>query len=166
MVKESAKGGGSGDEDGGDVVSVDDEGDEVQVVKAVHGEDGKLSSDFRQSYPNTVWIQIVKAISNLKEKGVDLLSFCREPTNWCNIIPIKINVMARRLSLDKLPTCLNLDARGIDVPTMLCPICGEHSENISHLFFSCSFVSQVYVLIARWWDLDVPRLNSYNQCSD
>nr|GEY18547.1 zinc finger, CCHC-type [Tanacetum cinerariifolium] len=37
----------------------------------------------------------------------------------------------------------------INVPTVLCPICGEHSENVSHLFFSCSFVSQVYVLIGR-----------------
>nr|GEZ89375.1 RNA-directed DNA polymerase, eukaryota, reverse transcriptase zinc-binding domain protein [Tanacetum cinerariifolium] len=50
----------------------------VQVVKAIHGEDGKLSFNFRRSYPNTVWIQIVKAISNLKEKEVDLLSFCKK----------------------------------------------------------------------------------------
>nr|GEZ17024.1 RNA-directed DNA polymerase, eukaryota [Tanacetum cinerariifolium] len=71
-----------------------------------------------------------------------------EPTSWCNLIPIKINVMAWKLSLDKLPTRMNLDAHDIDVPTVLCPICGEHSENVSHLFFSCSFVSQVYVLIA------------------
>ncbi|GJW90755.1 hypothetical protein Tco_0168308 [Tanacetum coccineum] len=158
-----------------------------------------------------VWIQIVKAISNLKEKGVDLLSFwdqplkfwfprlfaletnklisvaerkrqgigldsfrrppkgvaestqweemlellntvhlssmadrCawsllgREPISWCNFFPIKINVMAWRLSLDKLPTHLNLDAHNIDVPT-------------------------VYVLIVQWWDLDVPILNSYIQ---
>ncbi|GKE22185.1 RNA-directed DNA polymerase, eukaryota, partial [Tanacetum coccineum] len=89
-----------------------------------------------------------------------------EPTSWYNLILIKINVMAWRLSLDKLPTRLNLDARSIDVPTVLCPICGEHSENVSHLFFSCSFVSQVYVLIAQWWDLDVSRLNSYIQWSD
>ena len=50
----------------------------VQLVKAIHGEDGKLSSNIRQSYPNTVWIQIVKAISNLKDKGVGLLSFCKK----------------------------------------------------------------------------------------
>ncbi|GJV05771.1 RNA-directed DNA polymerase, eukaryota [Tanacetum coccineum] len=183
-----------------------------KVVKAIYGEEGKLSSNIRHSYPNTVWIQIVKAISNLKEKGVDLLSFserkrqgigltsfrrhprggvestqweemlellntinlssmedrwaCGEPISWCNLIRIKINAMTWGLSLDKLPTRMNLDARDIDVATMFCPICGEHSENFSHLFFYCSFVSQVYVLIARWWDLDVPRLNSYIQLSD
>ncbi|GKA91149.1 hypothetical protein Tco_0813019 [Tanacetum coccineum] len=60
-----------------------------------------------------------------------------EPIRWCNLIPIKINVMAWGLSLDKLPTRMNLDARDIDV----------------------------YVLIARWWDLDVPRLNLYIQWS-
>ncbi|GJY67397.1 RNA-directed DNA polymerase, eukaryota, partial [Tanacetum coccineum] len=64
---------------------------------------------------------------------------------------------------EKLPTRMNLDARDIDVPTVLCPICGEHSETVSHLFFSCSFVSQVYVLIARCWDLEFLRLNLYIQ---
>ncbi|PWA37768.1 reverse transcriptase domain, Reverse transcriptase zinc-binding domain protein [Artemisia annua] len=89
-----------------------------------------------------------------------------EPTRWCNLIPIKVNIMAWKLSLNKLPTRMNLDARGIDVPSVLCPVCGEYSKTANHLFFACSFVSQVYILLARWWDLDVPRLNSYGQWSD
>ena len=64
-----------------------------------------------------------------------------EPTRWCKLIPIKVNIMAWRLSLNKLTTRMNLDARGIDVPSVLCPICGEYSETANHLFFSCSFVS-------------------------
>ncbi|GKG18777.1 hypothetical protein Tco_0373075, partial [Tanacetum coccineum] len=32
--------------------------------------------------------------------------------------------MGWRLSIDKLPTRVNLDARGIDVPSVLCPVVG------------------------------------------
>ncbi|GJW50549.1 RNA-directed DNA polymerase, eukaryota, reverse transcriptase zinc-binding domain protein, partial [Tanacetum coccineum] len=201
---------GSDDEDGGDVVSVDDGGDEVvtviwrfqsypnalwvQVVKAVHGKDGDQPLKFR--FPRLFALETNNLISvaERKRQGIGLASFRRhpggsvestqweemlellntvnlssmtdrwawmlhgmgsftvssarvfidnkylitggEPTSWCNLIPIKINVMAWRLSLDKLPTRLNLDARGIDVPTVLCPICGEHSEHGSNLRLS------------------------------
>nr|GEX23420.1 RNA-directed DNA polymerase, eukaryota, reverse transcriptase zinc-binding domain protein [Tanacetum cinerariifolium]GEX43349.1 RNA-directed DNA polymerase, eukaryota, reverse transcriptase zinc-binding domain protein [Tanacetum cinerariifolium] len=178
----------------------------VQVVKAIHAEDGDQPLKFR--FPRLFALETNTLISMAERKmqGIGLASFRRhlrggvestqweemlelldtvhlssmadrwawtlhgmgsftvssarvfidnkylitggEPTSWCNLIPIKIDVMAWRPSLDKLPTRLNLDARGIDVPTVLCPICGEHLENVSHLFFSCSFVSPVYVLIA------------------
>ncbi|GJT66730.1 RNA-directed DNA polymerase, eukaryota [Tanacetum coccineum] len=46
-----------------------------------------------------------------------------EPTRWCKVIPQKVNILAWRISLDKLPTRINLDVRGFDVPSILCPIC-------------------------------------------
>ncbi|GKD19862.1 RNA-directed DNA polymerase, eukaryota [Tanacetum coccineum] len=120
----------------------------------------------RGGVESTQWEEMLDLLNSIILSSMADRWACGEPTNWCNLIPIKINVMAWRISLDKLPTRMNLDARDIDVPSVLCPICGEYSKNVSHLFFSCSFVSQVYVLIARWWDLDVPRLNSYIQWSD
>lgn len=64
-----------------------------------------------------------------------------EPTRWCKLIPIKVNIMAWRLSLNKLPTRMNLDARGIDVPSVLRLICGEHSKP--------PIISSVFVLLFR-----------------
>lgn len=40
-------------------------------------------------------------------------------------------------SLDKLPTRYNLDFRGLDVPSLQCPLCDTYIENNNHLFFSC-----------------------------
>ncbi|PWA84014.1 reverse transcriptase zinc-binding domain-containing protein [Artemisia annua] len=51
-------------------------------------------------------------------------------TRWSKLVLIKVNIMGWRLSIDKLPTCVNLDARGIDIPSVLCPICGECTESV------------------------------------
>ena len=71
-----------------------------------------------------------------------------------------------RLSIDKLPTRVNLDARGIDIPSVLCPICGECTESASHLFFECSFVTQVYNRFERWWDFHLLGMRCYQQWLD
>ncbi|GKA95779.1 RNA-directed DNA polymerase, eukaryota, reverse transcriptase zinc-binding domain protein [Tanacetum coccineum] len=178
-----------------------------QVVRVIHGNDGLLKEPFRKSYPNLIWVTIIKAISSLKDKRVDLMEFCQkkvgdgqeikvvakleqrdglgsyrrlprggieevqmmemrsaisliilspaldtwvwtldgfrsftvgsarkyidkkllisgsEPTRWCKVIPQKVNILAWRILLDKLPTHINLDVRGFDVPSILCPIC-------------------------------------------
>nr|KAJ0203756.1 hypothetical protein LSAT_V11C500237940 [Lactuca sativa] len=57
------------------------------------------------------------------------------PTRWVRILPIKINVFAWRLSLDKLPNRVILDSRGLDVPFLLCHICEKDLETGSHLCF-------------------------------
>ena len=89
-----------------------------------------------------------------------------DPTRWCKVIPQKVNILAWRISLDKLPTRINRDARGFDVPSILSPICGEVSESTNHLFFHCSFVSQVHELFGCWWEFQIPMLLSFQQWKD
>ncbi|GJT88085.1 RNA-directed DNA polymerase, eukaryota [Tanacetum coccineum] len=60
------------------------------------------------------------------------------PTRWVKVVPIKVNIHAWKVCLDKLPTRLNLSIRGIDIPSILCPICNSYVESSSHIFFSCS----------------------------
>lgn len=44
-------------------------------------------------------------------------------TKWNKLVPIKFNVFAWRLDLDKLMTRGNLLSRGLDVPCLIFPIC-------------------------------------------
>nr|GEV29006.1 RNA-directed DNA polymerase, eukaryota [Tanacetum cinerariifolium] len=74
-------------------------------------------------------------------------------TRWVKFIPIKIDVFAWKVFLDRLPTCLNLSTRGIHVPDLLCPICKSTWEDSSHVFFSCSLIREVVSLVCRWWNL-------------
>ncbi|GJV50090.1 hypothetical protein Tco_1440302 [Tanacetum coccineum] len=56
------------------------------------------------------------------------------PIRWVKVVPIKINIFAWKVSLDKLPSRLNLSLRGIDIPS---------------------------IIFARWWELDIHEFHSY-----
>nr|GEW31295.1 zinc finger, CCHC-type [Tanacetum cinerariifolium] len=64
------------------------------------------------------------------------------------------------LRLDKLPTLVNLDKKGIDVDSLLCPVCNAHVETIDHLFFSCEMEHDLWGLLARWCALDIPEVSN------
>ncbi|GJZ58960.1 RNA-directed DNA polymerase, eukaryota [Tanacetum coccineum] len=64
-------------------------------------------------------------------------------TRWIKFIPIKVNVFAWKVSLDRLPTRLNLIHRCVHVPSLLCPICYVSSEDTSRPLFSCLMASDV-----------------------
>ncbi|PWA97241.1 RNA-directed DNA polymerase, eukaryota [Artemisia annua] len=84
-------------------------------------------------------------------------------TRWIKFIPIKINVFAWKVSLDRLPTRVNLMYRGIFVSSLSCPICSSHIEDTSHLLFSCIMAADVTRLVWRWWDLAWSPLGSYSE---
>nr|GEX02712.1 RNA-directed DNA polymerase, eukaryota [Tanacetum cinerariifolium] len=79
---------------------------------------------------------------------------------WIKSIPIKINVFAWKLHLDRIPTRINFDRRGVQVPSILCPVCNVAHEDTSHLFFSC--VVDTARLICRWWNLTWIPVGSYS----
>ncbi|GJW98630.1 RNA-directed DNA polymerase, eukaryota [Tanacetum coccineum] len=83
------------------------------------------------------------------------------PTRWVKVVPIKINIFAWKVSLDKLPSRFNLSLRGIDIPSIICPICSSAGESCSHLLFSCNLARLILRKVARWWELDIPDFHSY-----
>ncbi|GJR00609.1 7-deoxyloganetic acid glucosyltransferase-like protein [Tanacetum coccineum] len=77
-------------------------------------------------------------------------------TRWNNMIPIKVNIFLWRLSLNELPSRMNLDRKGIEVDSLLCPICHEDVEMANHTFFNCDMAKDLRALLARWWELNIP----------
>ncbi|GJU84771.1 RNA-directed DNA polymerase, eukaryota [Tanacetum coccineum] len=59
------------------------------------------------------------------------------PTRWVKSIPIKVNIFAWKVCLDKVPTRLKLSLRGLDIPSVICPLCSTVVESTAHLLFSC-----------------------------
>ncbi|GJU58913.1 RNA-directed DNA polymerase, eukaryota [Tanacetum coccineum] len=66
------------------------------------------------------------------------------PTRWVKVVPIKINIFAWKVSLDKLPSRLNLSLRGIDISSIICPICSSAGESCSHVLFSCNLARLIF----------------------
>ncbi|GJY32108.1 RNA-directed DNA polymerase, eukaryota [Tanacetum coccineum] len=83
------------------------------------------------------------------------------PTRWVSVVPIKINIFAWRLSLDKLPMRLNLSFRGIDIPSIICPICSIAGESSSYIFFNCHVARDLLGKVARWWELELLDIHAY-----
>nr|GEV01413.1 RNA-directed DNA polymerase, eukaryota, reverse transcriptase zinc-binding domain protein [Tanacetum cinerariifolium] len=86
----------------------------------------------------------------------NLLVAGSERTRWNRHIPIKVNVFLWRLYLNKLPSRVNLNKKGIKVDSTLCPTCGLDVETLNHIFFNCEMAKDLWLLLAKWWDLDVP----------
>ncbi|GJW79628.1 RNA-directed DNA polymerase, eukaryota [Tanacetum coccineum] len=85
-----------------------------------------------------------------------LLDTCNDVTRWNRLLPIKVNVFLWRLKLNKLPSRVNLDRRGIDVISINCSSCQGDLETVNHTFFNCGLAKELWPLLAKWWDLDIP----------
>nr|GEW50273.1 RNA-directed DNA polymerase, eukaryota [Tanacetum cinerariifolium] len=79
-----------------------------------------------------------------------MLSEVSSKTLWINAVPIKVNVHAWKVKLDGLPTRLNISCRGIDIESILCPMCGKEVESTSHIFFTCQISKEILRKISRW----------------
>ncbi|GKE30007.1 RNA-directed DNA polymerase, eukaryota, reverse transcriptase zinc-binding domain protein [Tanacetum coccineum] len=84
-------------------------------------------------------------------------------TRWNRLVPAKVNVFFWRLNLNRIPTRVNLDRRGIDIGSVLCPVCDRDVETSNHLFFSSEMVVDLWVLVARWWELNIPVRSSVSE---
>lgn len=84
-------------------------------------------------------------------------------TRWLPHLPIKLNVFAWRLYLDRLPTKSNLIRRGIQVDSPICPNCISYDEDVPHIFFKCTLAIEVSRVVCRWWDVVWVPCGSYSE---
>nr|GEY17621.1 RNA-directed DNA polymerase, eukaryota, nucleotide-binding alpha-beta plait domain protein [Tanacetum cinerariifolium] len=82
-------------------------------------------------------------------------------TRWVNLVPIKVNIFAWRVSLDRLMTRGNLISKGVTLDSPLCPICELSHEDSSHLFFSYELGKSISQRIYRWWNIQWEELMRY-----
>ncbi|XP_071712592.1 uncharacterized protein [Rutidosis leptorrhynchoides] len=69
------------------------------------------------------------------------------------LIPQKINIFIWRVLHERIPTHVELEKRGVDLDSILCPLCNLHIESIEHILFHCSISSNVLKAILQWWNL-------------
>ncbi|GJT14959.1 RNA-directed DNA polymerase, eukaryota [Tanacetum coccineum] len=166
----------------------------ARVIKALHGEDGKIGKKTKSCY-SSIWLDIIQEVKRLKSRGIDLTSLSDvlqgeslegsgdfsvasvrnlidgitlpevlTKTRWIKEVPIKINVHAWKVKIDCLPTRLNISRRGMDIDSILCPMCGTVVESTRHLFFTCHISRDILQKISRWWDIEYTEIASYEEC--
>nr|GEY36472.1 RNA-directed DNA polymerase, eukaryota, nucleotide-binding alpha-beta plait domain protein [Tanacetum cinerariifolium] len=90
-------------------------------------------------HPKAMWVSIIKAIHRA----------CGN---------LDRDIMA---ASNKLPTRFNMSLRGLEVPSIDCPICLEGVETSDHLFFSCPVASSIVAKVLGWWGLPNIVISSY-----
>lgn len=65
-------------------------------------------------------------------------------------VPQKVEILAWRAELDRLPTRVSLAGRNIFVASDTCQLCGDSAETTEHLFICCGFSQVVWQLVAQW----------------
>ena len=78
------------------------------------------------------------------------------------LVPRKINILLWQILNDRIPTRLNLRDKGIDLHSVLCPVCEEVGESTAHLFLACMDSLVLWHKIALWWGVNPPDLASIN----
>lgn len=74
-----------------------------------------------------------------------------DPIRWNSMLPKKVNISSWRLRLNRLPTRVNLDKRGIDLHSTRCPVCDDDQESQTHLFIECKVARELWKGIDKWW---------------
>ncbi|GKC43249.1 RNA-directed DNA polymerase, eukaryota, reverse transcriptase zinc-binding domain protein [Tanacetum coccineum] len=93
-----------------------------------------------------------KFSTNSVRKHIDEFSlpFLSPSTRWCKTILRKVNIFMWRMFLDRLPNRLNLSSQGLDIDSILCPVCNVSVKSSAHTFFSCGTAAAVCHLVRVW----------------
>ncbi|GKD86056.1 RNA-directed DNA polymerase, eukaryota, partial [Tanacetum coccineum] len=44
----------------------------------------------------------------------------------------------------------------MDIGSVLCPTCQSDVETVNHIFFNCDLAKDLWALLAKWWEMDIP----------
>ena len=78
---------------------------------------------------------------------------------WNKWVAKKVNIFIWCLLKEHIPTRQKLCDMGMDIPSTICPLCDTLEEDITHLFFDCSKVADLWQNFSVWWSENVPRVS-------
>ncbi|GJZ47895.1 putative RNA-directed DNA polymerase, eukaryota, reverse transcriptase zinc-binding domain protein [Tanacetum coccineum] len=96
---------------------------------------------------------IVKELTKLVEEKILDVNNGGDATIWNKWVPKKVNIFVWRALKGRLPVHEELDKRGIDLDSILCPSCGDIVESCSHCLVMCNFAMSVWEKIFNWWKI-------------
>ncbi|GJU70932.1 RNA-directed DNA polymerase, eukaryota, reverse transcriptase zinc-binding domain protein [Tanacetum coccineum] len=95
----------------------------------------------------------VKALSDLVEAKCINTGNHNSETTWNNLVPKKVNIFAWRAIRGRFPARVELDKKGIDIHSILCPNYDEMCETMDHSLVLCTEAMKVWEKVFEWWNL-------------
>jgi len=78
---------------------------------------------------------------------------------WSLKVPKKAKVFRWKVLLDRLPTRVNLECRGVGLSCNACLLCNKEIESIQHLLITCKVAQRLWIKCDRWVGLTSVRVN-------
>ncbi|XP_071699700.1 uncharacterized protein [Rutidosis leptorrhynchoides] len=78
-------------------------------------------------------------------------------------VPQKVFIFSWRVIQQKIPVRCELDKKGIDLHTILCPLCDNHIETVDHALINCQKVSSIWIQILDWWNQNNSTISNINE---
>ncbi|XP_071713461.1 uncharacterized protein [Rutidosis leptorrhynchoides] len=73
-----------------------------------------------------------------------------------NLVPLKIGIFVWRILRKRIAVKVELDRRGNDLDTLLCPLCNDVVESMDQAIYSCKSGQEIWIGIIKWWNLSLP----------
>ncbi|XP_071740873.1 uncharacterized protein [Rutidosis leptorrhynchoides] len=78
-------------------------------------------------------------------------------------VPQKVFIFSWRVIQLKIPVKCELDKKGIDLHTILCPLCDQHIETVNHALINCQKVSSIWIQLLDWWNQNSSTISNINE---
>ncbi|GJV12668.1 reverse transcriptase domain, reverse transcriptase zinc-binding domain protein [Tanacetum coccineum] len=93
----------------------------------------------------------VKELARLVEEKILHRDGGGQETLWNNLVPKKVNIFVWRALKGRLPVRVELDRRGIDLDSVLCPSCNDVVETCAHCLVTCDLARNIWERVFSWW---------------
>ncbi|GJZ73768.1 RNA-directed DNA polymerase, eukaryota [Tanacetum coccineum] len=74
---------------------------------------------------------------------------------WNTLVPRKVNVFIWRALNGRIPVRNDLDKKGIDLDSILCPCCENVLESVDHCLVTCEKALYIWERMYAWWGIAV-----------
>ncbi|XP_071704978.1 uncharacterized protein [Rutidosis leptorrhynchoides] len=81
-------------------------------------------------------------------------------------IPQKVQIFVWRSKLKRLPVFSELDKRGLDLDSILCPLCGDESETVEHALVKCKKLAEFWGCLFCWWNISANSLQTFDPLAE
>ncbi|XP_071740839.1 uncharacterized protein [Rutidosis leptorrhynchoides] len=124
-----------------------------ELLSILHG--FKFSSTLPDSWPwflNNDGRFVVSTLNSLINSELLPTIVSPKETMRNSFIPQHLGIFVWRVKRNRLPVLSELDRRGVDLDSILCPICKNDIETVDHTLLLCPFAADVWSRVCRWWN--------------
>ncbi|XP_071731071.1 uncharacterized protein [Rutidosis leptorrhynchoides] len=125
------------------------------VSLSAHPDSWKFTLDPSDIFTTSTMSKLINSLKyDIHSKNLSL------PRN--KFVPQKIFIFSWRVIQQKIPVRFELDKKGIDLHTILCPLCDQHIETIEQVLINCHKANSIWSHLLVWWNQNNTLISNIN----